>query len=90
MNGPGAVTGDSGLRTTNGPGAVTGDSGARELTDSLEDIRANHWNKSSNGRMREVLANALERLVVTSNKLNENMWHETGLRDTHVMTTRIG
>ena len=49
MNGPGAVTGDSGLRIMNGPGAVTGDSGpfsgqsqtispagARELTDSLE------------------------------------------------------
>ena len=49
MNGPRAVTGDSGLRITDGPGAVTGDSGpfsgqsqtispagAPELTDSLE------------------------------------------------------
>ena len=40
--------------------------------------------------MRKVLASALERLVVTLNKLNENMWHGTELRDTHVMTARIG
>ena len=30
--------------------------------------------------MREILASALGRLVVTWNKLKENMWHETGLK----------